>query len=227
MILRSLIVILGLSIPLSLSYYASAFAQTAPELLITWQAANFTPPTYQGKVLPTRKTQITAAVELIDNGKLIVLNTKEIRWFLSNNLIKTGFGLKNIVFSIPAIAGADQLLKVSVISYRGRNLEKSVIVPVSNPETVIDIPYPGKIIAVGINTFQALPYFFNVANLKNLSFVWSANSQKTQGEVENPEILELDIPAGVRRGELNLSLDVTSKLDPLEIAHELIKLTIK
>ena len=49
-------------------------AASVPELILTWQAQNYAPASYEGKRLPTGNTIIAAAVELIDGGKVINLS---------------------------------------------------------------------------------------------------------------------------------------------------------
>lgn len=192
-------------------------AETAPELLITWSAQNYTPPDYAGKSMPTRGTSVGASVELIENGRLADLSKQEIRWILNNRLHKSGVGLKNVSLIVPELTRDNQILRVSIVNFRGKDIEKSVILPVVDPEVVINVPYPRNKIQSGENLFIALAYFFNVANLNDLSFVWSANGRNTQSEDRIPNLLKLNASGGRAGDKVDLSARVSNKKNPAEL----------
>jgi len=219
--------ILSFLVLLFLLFPIASFAQTAPELFITWQAKNFTPAGYLGKTLPIRKTVIDAALELIDGGRLIDLRNKEIRWFVNGGFHKSGLGLKTTSFTVSELSGDDQALTAQIINYRGKDRRKTVVVPLAKPELIIDTPSQNKFVAAGLNNFRALPYFFNIRQLRQLSFVWKVNEQSTSGNVQDPDLLELEIAGGEPGTEISLTVHATNKLDPLEAARELINLEIK
>ncbi len=56
-------------------FLAGAQAQTTgPQLMVTWKARTYAPPGFDGKIMPTANSAITASVELIDGGKIIDLS---------------------------------------------------------------------------------------------------------------------------------------------------------
>jgi len=186
-------------------------AQTAPEFLITWKASNYAPPNYQGKILPIPGSTIAIAVELIDNGQIADLSQSEIRWSVNNTLKASGLGMKNLSLRIDSTDTRDQDVTITIIGYRGQNLQKSLLIPLALPEVIIQ--------RNEFNTFRALPYFFNVSNLNDLSFNWLANGQAPSGLPQNPDILNLNLsemPTGLR---INIDLNVVSKINSLERAN--------
>ncbi len=205
----------------------AALSQTNLELLISWQAKNYVPSAYVGKVLPIANTPVIMALELIDNKKIADISKKEVRWFANNQLIQSGIGLKNITFIIPTTRSGDENIKAVVINYRGTNLEKSIIIPVVNPEVVINAPYPDKKITSGINTFIALPYFFNVNSLANLAFTWLANNQQVTDTNGNPDILTLDTTGGLSGNQIIVSVTAANINNDLELAKQISILEIK
>ncbi len=200
-------------------------AQNTPELLITWQAQGYVPHGYQGKILPVKKSLVEAAAELIQNGKTADLSRRELRWFLNGRLIQGGLGLKTISFMVPEDA-ASLSLRLVIPNYGGRVLEKTVALPLAQPEVVIDAPYAAAI-ASGTNIFRALAYFFNISGLDQLTFEWVANGVATAGEDSNPAELELNISGGRPGDEVNLSVNALNKFDPLETAGASVNLKIR
>ena len=184
-------------------------SQTNPDLMITWRANNYVPSNYEGKILPTPEASVNVSLEIINNGRMADISKNEIRW-LVNSELKSGIGLKNIEFSVDRFKNP-QKIRVTIMNFNGSNLEKTIFIPVAEPETVI---------TGGPNTFQALPYFFNINNLQQLSFIWSANGLNTEGQADNPDILNLDtsqLPAGAI---VNLRVQIQNSLKPLEISSQ-------
>ncbi|HEY4475408.1 MAG TPA: hypothetical protein VJB92_01665 [Candidatus Paceibacterota bacterium] len=202
-------------------------AASEPELMLTWQALNYAPPGYQGKNLPIRNSPVEAALTIIENGKPANLSNQEIRWFVDRNLEQSGIGLTRFPFAVPRLASSGVPLKVSVINYKGADLEKSVLVPVAKPETIITTGAADKKIIAGINLIEALAYFFNVKNINQLLFTWSANNEETNGASDTPNFLELDASQGGPGAEVKLSVSVVNKNDALEGAKDETILIVK
>lgn len=202
-------------------------AQTVPELLLTWQAENYAPSGYQGRILPIRRSRISASVALIEGGKFTDISKNEIRWLVDNNLFKSGIGLQALEFPVPEIAAGQVRLKAVIMGFRGQNLEKPITIPVAEPEIVIAAPYPDRKIPAGLNIFRAGLYFFNISRANQLLFSWSANGAKTEGESAAPDQLELDASQGQSGDGVDLSVAVANALNPLEFANQSLKLTIK
>lgn len=201
--------------------------QAAPEFMVTWKAQSYVPSTYRGKILPTRGSPINVSFELIDNGKLANLSRNTIRWYLDEKLQTSGAGIKNFVFNASALAGQSQSIKIIVVNYKGAALEKTLTIPVVQPEVVIDAPYPNLKISPGTNNFKALPFFFNVTDLSRLIFSWSVNNKTAEPTSQEPELLKLTIEGGRPGSAINLKAVVRNLLNELEFASQSINLLVK
>src|SRR3989344_4866664 len=107
-----------------------AFAQTAPEFMVSWRALNFVPPEYQGKIFPINGTAIEAGFDLIDRGKIADLSKKEIRWFLDGTAIGNGIGKKTASFTVQKTANTVHNLRIEVADYNGTILRKNLAIPI-------------------------------------------------------------------------------------------------
>lgn len=183
-------------------FHNPALAQTAtPELIVTWQAQNYQPADYKGKNLATLGSPIIAAVELIDNGKLIDLSKTVITWFQNGEVIVNGAGTKRIAFNLNGLIG-DRVLLEADVDYEKKSpdgkkitipLQGTAIIPVAEPKTVIAAPHVfNQAIRAGVHNFKALPFFFNIKSLKELVFSWSVNEQQ-EASAQNPDVLNLEI----------------------------------
>jgi len=214
------------------SIFCVADAQASPQFLVSWRAQNYAPSWYPGKILPANKTPIEISFELIDNGKLADLSKTKVRWYINDNLIKNendGLGIKKIKFNIPDYAGNETEVRIIVVDYLGgEQIDKIIAIPTVSPETVIEAPYLNGEIGVGTSNFRALPFFFNITNLNNLSVEWSANEQKSEGFFDNPWLLNLNIDSKTPLGtEIRLSALVKNPSKELEFASKNINLVIK
>lgn len=197
----------------SFLFFTFSSAQQAPELIVTWKSNNYTPPGYQGRALPIDGSRIDMALELIDQGRVANLSGKEIRWLINDDELKSGVGLKNISFIANGFRG-DQEVEVTIMDYSGANLEKLITIPTVRPEIVI---------TGGPITFKALPYFFNIQNISQLRFNWSANGIRATGAVDNPSVLQLQTPGSSGDYEIGLKVTTQNISRPLEIASKTIK----
>ncbi len=176
------------------SFGRSASAQQArPQFLFTWHAENsYVPSFYKGKIIPGSQSQITAAFELVENGKIINVSGQPIYWYLDNTLIGGGTGIQQVTFSPFGRAPEVETLKVDLPNYSGGYLIHEIGIPVFNPSAVIETPYPDNQFSGQAVTTTALAYFFNTPE-KNLSFTWSVNGQ-SGSNTESPDVLQVNFP---------------------------------
>ena len=93
----------------------------APQFWFSWQAGNYAPSWYQGKVLPIVGSPITVNFELIDNGQIADISQNKIRWYVNDRLIineTNGLGIQSARFRIPDYAVNAVELRVSVVGYQ-------------------------------------------------------------------------------------------------------------
>ncbi len=189
----------------AIGYALVAGAQQAPEFMVTWKSGNYVPADYQGKILPIGGSTIEVAMELIDGDHLADLSVNTIRWDINGIFYKSGRDLKVISFTADGAKG-DQTADIS-LTYRGKSLDKRVIIPLARPEVVI---------TGGPDIFKALLYFFNLSSPTQAKFTWTVNSNSVEASGQNPDVAKL---AGVPSGaNIDLRLNVQNLLKPLEVA---------
>jgi hypothetical protein len=203
------------------------------DFLISWRAINYVPSDYQGKILPSNGSAIEISFDVLDKGKFVNISNQNIEWSLNNNLIKSGIGLKTIRFV--ATNNNDQRINISIPQYKDSKYQAAdlgavITIPLSSPKIVINAPYPNKIMGLGENLFQALPYFFNISNLGQLQFSWNVNGAESSNQTTNSDILRLTASSqGQAAIGTNTSITVSAKnsVNQMEFAQSYINLGIK
>lgn len=209
----------GLSVALfAASRSASAQEGPPPEFLVTWQAHSYVPPSYAGRALPRNDAVVDFAFELIDNGKLTDLRDYEVRWYLGNELIRSGKGLQSITIAVPMIAPRSEVARVTVVDYQGEDLDGMILLPVAAPEAIIDVPYPQHKIPRQGALIRALPYYFSVSNKEALLFEWRANNEPPIVLSENTDELVFSFAGGAPGENARLELKVVNGTNELEFA---------
>jgi len=193
------------------------FAQTEPqgEIIFTWQAKNFYPADFKGKALPVQNSIVDISLELVKNNKLQNLSSADITWFLDEKVISRGTGNNETSFIVKKAESDSHFIRATI--KLGSDLyENSMNLYISKPKIVIMTnPYAGPTIIPDTPlTLQAIPYFFNINNIKDLLFFWQINNEKNSGASN----LTLSLPK--EESKLNISLIVQNKNDILETAKE-------
>lgn len=210
-----------------------AFAQSAPEFLISWRAVNYVPADYRGKILPSKSGRVEIGFDLIDKNKIADLSRRNISWYLDGDLLKSGPGLKTAEFT--SSNNLDKAVRIAVSGYAASDLEETFLIPATEPEVIIDTKTPAKFarnqnsLPVKNYTFEARPFFFNVDSLSNLKFSWRVNNQPTEGTPANPEFLNLNLqsPGTPQETELGVAVGVTNLTNQLELASKLLNFVIR
>jgi hypothetical protein len=198
---------------------------SSPEFMMSWRAGNYAPEWYSGKVLPTVGSSVRINFELIDEGKPADLSKNAIRWYVNGDLVKNendGLGVKNLMVSIPSNSGNEMLVAVSIVDYVADSvLGKTIVIPVSKPEAVINSPYSQNKIESGLSSFELIPFFFNVDSLNELAIKWSANGIGSQPYENDSWQLDLNIESQAVSGfKINLGAVVKNQLNPIESASK-------
>lgn len=213
-ILISVFIFSSFLFPLSFFY-----AYAAPEFLTTWQAQNYVPSWYQGKIFPTYGSKIEARFEFVDNGKIVDLSKTAVRWYINDELMvneSKGLGIKTFSFSnLNIYAGNDIEVRISIPDYKGQSFDKFFTIPVKSQEVVIEGDYFSKQIGKTKNAFYAWPFFFNSAN--NLSFKWLMDGNEVGS---NSSSLFIDVDSQTRSGtKINLISRVENLNNQMELAE--------
>ena len=215
---------------LSFSIFNFVSAQSSPEFLVSWKAGNYVPSWYEGKVLPVVGALVDVNFELINAGKIVDLSQNTIRWYLNDELVKNesdGLGIKSLRVIVPNGGSGEISVRITIIDHVADILDKTIIIPVVRPEAILDSPYSNNGIRAGQSIFRAIPFFFNVSNVNNLSVSWTANGIKSGGAGENPWQLDLNLTNPQAGTEINLNVLIKNLLNYLELGNQNIVLRTK
>jgi hypothetical protein len=253
-ILITFLIFLGLTIPLSLwgqiDILDSIFEN--PESIETeinlktlelyWSADTYAPFGYQGRTLPTQGSLITINADLkVAGGDPKSLTYS---WFLDGIFqeTKSGYGKDSFKFGIRRNASASHAVLLKVFNEtRSFYVEKSINIPIADPEIVIyyknnskvNLPYlaSAKNFEIASDkeiSFLALPYFFNVKNIKDLEFEWTIGKKSVKESSLVANIFGLKIVNKETGGllEENLKVIATNKSQLNQVIQKIIKLNI-
>ena len=196
---------------------SSALGQViGPQVLLTWQAATYVPPNFNGKALPTSDSQITAGVDLIDQGQHVDLSSFKIYWYLNDAFFQGGAGLTRVSFTAPHFIGKTSVrLRVAVSNY-GNGASRTIQIPVVPAQAVIESSSPSLSAATVPFTLQADPYFFNVQDPSLLQFNWTMNGSSVG--TQNPFVIT---QAMAQSGNpVPLELQITNPARAIESARQ-------
>ena len=211
------------------------------DFIISWRAVNYVPADFSGKILPSKNSKIEISFDVLDldSGKFIDITQQQIEWYLNDAPLKSGVGLKSVVF--PINSGNSRTIEIIIPNYsdskynkgkyNGSELNVVTTIPVASPEIVINAPYPNKTISIGENLFQALPYFFNINTVNQLKIGWDVDGTEYSNEqASRQDILNLSATTQGQVAEgANFSIQASAQnlLDKLEMAQDYINLDIK
>ena len=218
------------------NYYlpiTKAFAQTAPQFLVSWKAVNFIPSDYAEKILPSSGSRIEVGFDLIDKNKTVNLSAYEISWFVNNEVVSQKNGLKSISFT--ASGNNSQTVRIAISGYNDSELENTVTIPLTNPKIIIDARQPVKYalnrteLPLNNYIFEIRPFFFNVNSLPELELKWRLNGNLIATDPENPEFAALNLTSEgkPKQTELNLSASASNRSNILEIAAKAINYLVR
>jgi hypothetical protein len=215
--------VLPILLAAGLTFTAFAAQPTSPggEAIITWSALNFYPSDYAAKALPANGSTVTASVEVARGGKLQDLRSVPVSWYLDGDWLSGGTGQKRTSFTVTKRAGDSHVLR-AVAGLPDGDVEGTVSVPVAAREVVIETPYRNLAAPVGDLLFRAVPYFFNVTSLADLTFSWGVGGEIKSASGDN----ELTISTGGSAGTLSLSVTAQGVSAPLESASDSIQITV-
>jgi len=209
----------------------SASAQTAVQFLTSWQAYNYAPSWYQGKVFPTKGTSVEIGFELLDKGKIADLSETKVRWYVNERLAANeddGLGLKNLKITVPDYPGHETNVRIAIVNYLGGDtLYKNIAIPIVSPEAIIESPCVGGKIGFGESVFKAIPFFFNVEDTGELLIEWSSE-QEVKDQSAESWFLGLNIePTTPSGATINLSAKIKNILNELEFAVKSFQVQVK
>ena len=210
-------------------------AQTAPEFMVSWKAIDYVPADYLGKTLPTQTTQVEAAFDVIDQGKIADISKDIISWYDNDTFIGSSVGLKTLRFT--PNSPQSNTIRITVASYNANgDISTSFLLPVVNPEVAVSVPTPTanlyrNRIAISPASYliEARPFFFNATSLNGLTFSWKVNDVVPSQNAENPDLLTLNLPSqGTPQAtDLTLSLGITNATNQIEFGSKTMNLIVQ
>jgi len=213
---------------------------TLKNLNLYWSADNYVPFDYQGRILPTKGSWVIIDVDLEILGE--DPENLKYSWFLDGTFqdYKSGYGRDNFKFGIRRSKGASHTILLKVFNEsRSFLVEKSITIPITNPELVIynnnpiNLSYTASnkdfdVVSNEENSFFALPYFFNVKSLEDLEFNWTFADKSYKGSSLTANVFGLKIINKKVGGSLEKILKVitTNKHQSDQGAQKTVKLNI-
>ncbi len=191
-------------------------------ILITWEAKNFVPYNFNGKIMPTPGSPISISFEYIKNNKVVDLSKEEIYWYINGNLFSNTPGTKKINVVAPS-----QNFDVRV-ELPNVQIFKTIEIPVVKPLIVIDAPFPQRTVKSDYFEVNLLPYFFNIPNndLDYFYSEWKINGNKAVANKENPLNLKIKLE-NKNLEKINISVFGANNLNSSESATKEINILIK
>lgn len=191
-------------------------------LELYWLTDAYTPFGYQGRTLPTKDSFVDVKADLKITGE----NPKNLKysWFIDGNFqeAKSGYGKDSFHFGIRRQATMSHTVLLKVFNEdRSFSIEKSITVPITNPEVVIYaknesqtiLPYVSsaksfRVISDKESSFLALPYFFNIKSLKDLEFNWILGEKSVKESSLTANVFGLKIVNKQTSGFLKETLEI-------------------
>lgn len=207
-----------------------------------WSTDTYVPFGYEGRLLPTTESLITIEADLKISGA----SPKSLKysWFLDDIFqeTKSGYGRDSFQFYIRRLKGASHAVLIKIFNEsRSFYVEKSINIPITNPEIVVYPKTDSKInssylasaenfdvISDQESLFLALPYFFNIKSLKDLEFEWTVENQSAKDSSFTANIFGLKIVNKQVGGSLGTDLNIiaTNKTQTNQRVKKTINLNI-
>lgn len=203
----------------------SSVLAASPLILVTWRAQTSAPQWFEGKILPVEGSKVTCAVELIgtegiEKNKLIDLSQSEIRWYVDDDLVKKGIGMKTFSeisqnpFGIP-LTGKVALEYTDPETKSKEFISKYFSIPIVQPEVVLETKRINTNTTIGEEiALFGHPFFFS-APLSELTGAWLINEQKKLFDVTSPSVL-IKVGENIPNGEIRMKLTIENPRNKLE-----------
>ncbi len=209
-----------------ISFWGTISAQEG-NVILTWQADSFYPADYKGKAPATSGSTVNISAAPVLNNRLVSPSSSEFIWRVNDHLFDKGIGMDEISFDIDEVEGT--IYSVSVL-VRGESGEysNSIKIPVGSPELVIENPRPSKFVDLGEKVvLEAVPYFFNVDSLSELSFSWRIDNTIREEQKTNSLILDIENSDTLKGTDISVTGVVMNKSDLVESVNSNLELKIR
>lgn len=187
----------------ALLVFTGTFAQTTPQVIITWHANNFYPADYGGKPLVTQNTPVSLAVESAKNNKTLDLSQAAVTWYVDEKFLNEDKGLTGTTFNATKTSGDSHFVRVRVVS-GSDTYEGSMNIQIEKYQVVVPVPFPSQAVTGGSEmSLQAIPYFFNVNALSDILLSWQVNGENLSGSDS-----QLNLKIGAPQSESDRTIQI-------------------
>lgn len=176
----------------------SASAQTAPRVVITWEAATLAPAGYEGQRLSTSNSLVTVSMGVISDGKIMDLSDQNVYWYINDSFFRGGIGLDRVLVETPEITDAIFEIRAELPD-SPEGLLKTIRIPVVSPKMVIQSNRPAGQFRQSPLVLGARAFYFNVSDIGKLAINWEVNGVSPKN-TENPSTLVINLPESARAG---------------------------
>lgn len=211
-------------------------------LTLYWSADSYVPFGYQGRKLPSKGSKITIEADL----EILTGNPTSFKysWFLDEIFqeAKSGYGRDSFEFWVKKLDNASHTILLKVFNEsRSFLVEESITIPITKPEIAIytkennrmNLPYTTSIENLNMasnkeSSFLALPFFFNIRNLRQLKFNWTFADKTYDESSLTANVFGIKIINKKTGGSLEQTLKViaTNRRQPDQRAQKTVKLNI-
>lgn len=211
-------IVIAIAIVAAFTISSAHSAQTAPQVILTWHANNFYPSDFQGKPLPTPGTAVLVAAEAIAGSKFLNLSSAAFLWYMDEQLLSEGKGLKEIQFTARTPDRGYHPIRVE-IKNGAEVYEGATSIPVVAPRVTLAVPFASRSSPPGSEVAAyAVPYFFNVASLSDLRFSWFINGVREASSANASLNLKMGTPRTASGNTVDIKVLVANALNQLESA---------
>ena len=187
---------------------------------MTWSTDTYTPPGYEGKALPSRKSRVTvtAIPEIAGYDSDELLYT----WYLDGSSRVRGVVGRDD-FSFPITGSIDEISVFVEVSNPARSITvtQAVIIPVVRPSVLIYSKKSERQAETAISRISvspgdlknliAKPFNFRARNMIDFDYIWEFMGVRKMGERGYPNLLTLSIPENSGYGKRYLKLETANR----------------
>jgi hypothetical protein len=202
--------------------------QTSPyTILLGWETNSFYPSNYQGKPLPSDGSLVRVSLQLLKDNKIIDASAVPIKWYVNNKYFNDGVGMTNISFVADEGRGSSYSIKASVKTNEDI-INEFLTIPVVQKELIIETTaINGKIKPNSSVTFSAVPYFFNIQSLDDLTISWNIQNQKIPNEKKSTLFVQFGEPKTDSQREIQVGTSVEEKGSFFSTVENTVKIQIE
>lgn len=192
---------------------------------LAWYADTFVPAAYDAKALPSVGSRVTVSAlpEIKNENPDDLLYT----WYLdAESQVRNISGEQDFTFVVTKnVSSVSVMVDVSNQS-QSIQIRKAIVIPVVRPSVVLSPSTPVSVARTAKTTIQALPFYFHIGTLNQLSYAWTFLGTLVYGVPPDPNVLSLIIPQSSNTGTEWLSLEVKNQSIPEEQADAQIQVTV-